>query len=79
MHNSKNILFRSSNIVIIYTALRILLAMQKQLGLEAMLEYHRKYIQTIEEDNPILKHAVNRALSLINVEKIYKESFHHDT
>jgi len=78
MDHQKNILFRSGNIVVIYTALRILLAMQKQLGLEAMLEYHRKYLQTIEHDNPILKHAVSRALTLINVEKIYKESFYHD-
>jgi hypothetical protein len=78
MDNSQNILFRSNNIVIIYTALRILLAMEKQLGLEAMLDYHRKYLQTVEGNNPMLKHAVNRALSLINVEKIYKESFPYE-
>ncbi len=78
MNNSRNIFFRSSNIVIIYTALRILLAMEKQLGLEAMLEYHRKYIQVIDGNNPVLKHAVNRALSLISVEKIYKESFPYE-
>lgn len=75
MNNSKNILLRPGNIVVIYTALRILFTMQKELGLEAMLDYHRKYIQTVEEKNPILKHAVNRALSLVNIEKIYKESF----
>ena len=74
MHHSKNILFRASNIVVIYTALRILSVMRKQLGLEVMLEYHQKYLQAVEEKNPMLKHVVGRALSLINVEKIYKES-----
>ena len=79
MEQSKNIFFRTQNIVIIYTALRILLAMQKQLGLEAMLEYRGKYLQSIEGSNPLLKHAVTRALSLIDVEKIYKEAFTHET
>ena len=79
MDTAKNILFRSANIVIIYTVLSILLAMQKQLGLEAMLEYHRKYLQIIEKNNPTLKHVVHRALSLINVEKIYKEAFSDET
>jgi len=79
MNNPKSILFRTQNIVIIYTALRILLAMQKQLGLEAMLEYHCKYLKIVESGNPLLKHAVTRALSLIDVEKIYKETFPHET
>jgi len=79
MNNSKNIFFRTQNIVVIYTALRILLAMQKQLGLEAMLEYRGKYLQSVESNNPLLKHAVTRALSLIDVEKIYKEVFHRET
>ncbi|HOD12133.1 MAG TPA: hypothetical protein PLO93_04645 [Candidatus Omnitrophota bacterium] len=75
MNNSKNIFFRTQNIVVIYTALRILLAMQKQLGLEAMLEYRGQYLRSIESSNPLLKHAVTRALSLIDVEKIYREAF----
>jgi hypothetical protein len=75
MEKSKNILLRTSNIVVIYTALRILMVMQRQLGLEAMLEYHQKYLQAVEAKNPMLKHVVNRALSFINVEKIYKETF----
>lgn len=79
MNNSQNIFFRTQNIVVIYTALRILLAMQKQLGLEAMLEYRGKYLQSVESNNPLLKHAVTRALSLIDVEKIYKEVFHRET
>ena len=79
MSASKNILFRAGNIAVIYTVLSILLVMQKQLGLEAMLEYHRKYLQVIEKNNPTLKHVVARALSLINVEKIYKEAFLNDT
>lgn len=78
MDTAKNILFRSANIVIIYTALSILLAMQKQLGLGAMLEYHHKYLQIIEKKNPVLKHVVCRALSLVNVEKIYNEAFSDD-
>lgn len=79
MERSENIFFRTQNIVIIYTALRILLAMQKQLGLEAMLEYRGKYLQSVDSNNPLLKHAVTRALSLIDVEKIYKEVFHRET
>ena len=79
MEQPRNIFFRSQNIVIIYTALRILLAMQKKLGLEAMLEYRSKYLQSIEGNNPLLKHAVTRALSLIDIEKIYKEVFHRET
>jgi len=75
MSESKNILFRTGNIAVIYTVLSILLVMQKQLGLEAMLEYHRKYLHVIGKNNPTLKHVVARALSLINVEKIYKEAF----
>ncbi len=79
MNNSKNIFFRTQNIVVIYTALRILLAMQKQLGLEAMLEYRGQYLRAIESSNPLLKHAVTRALSLIDVEKIYREAFLNET
>ena len=79
MNNSQNIFFRTQNIVVIYTALRILLAMQKQLGLEAMLEYRGKYLQSVESNNPLLKHAVTRALSLRPVETSYKEVFHRDT
>ncbi len=78
MNHPHNILFRTSNIVVIYTALKILRMMQSQLGLEAMLEYHQKYLQAVEEKNPMLKHVVNRALSLVSVEKIYKENFPYD-
>lgn len=79
MSVSKNFLFRASNTAVIYTVFSILFMMQKQLGLEAMLEYHRKYLQVIEKNNPTLKHVTQRALSFISIEKIYSEAFSHDT
>ncbi len=60
--------------IAIYTVLKILLKMQKTLGLEAMLEYIAKYLEAIDKNNPQIKYAVSQATSLINIEKIYKEA-----
>ena len=57
-----------------YTVLCILKKMRDQMGLEAMIEYLEKYLHTIETYNPKLKMAVKEALTLLNVEKIYKEA-----
>ena len=61
----------AENIIPIFTTLSILLKMRKELGLEAMLEYTEFYVQTIEEHNPRFKGAVDQALSLVSVKRIY--------
>jgi hypothetical protein len=68
----------NSNMLAIYTILRVLRRMQAQLGLEAMLEYLEMYLKTIEKHNPKLKYAVSTALELMSVEKIYKEALNCD-
>ena len=52
----------------------ILLVMKKDLGLEAMLEYMDQYLKTIDKHNPKLKFAVEKALSYMSVEKMYKDA-----
>ncbi|MCR4337650.1 MAG: hypothetical protein NUV91_07600 [Candidatus Omnitrophica bacterium] len=59
------------NTIAMYTILAILVRMKKQLGIEAMMEYMNSYLGTIEEYNPRLKEAIQEALSLINIEKMY--------
>lgn len=56
-----------------YTILCILRQMKKDVGLEAMLDYLDHYLLTIEKHNPKLKLAVEKALTIMDVEKIYKE------
>lgn len=69
-----NIFTTPANSVSIYTVLCILRRMKYQLGLEAMLEYHARYLETIETHNPQLKQAVAKALGLMSVEKMYKDA-----
>lgn len=59
------------NSVAIYTTFKITQEMRKKLGVEAMLEYVDNYCLIIEEFNPQVKTAVSRALSLIDVNRIY--------
>jgi hypothetical protein len=66
--------FSPHNLVTIYTTIRILEAMRKQLGLEAMLEYIEKYLTLIEKDNPQLQTAVTQALTLMKVERLYRDT-----
>jgi len=66
--------FSPATTVGIYTVLTILGVMKQQLGLEAMLDYINKYIYLIEQNNPDIKHAVERALTLISVEGIYNDA-----
>ena len=62
--------------IAIYTVLSILVRMKHQLGLEAMLEYIRKYLETIDKQNPQFKSAVAQAIEMMSIEKIYKEAMH---
>ena len=69
-----NILTSSHNTVAIYTVLTILMKMKAELGLEAMLEYIGKYLETIENIHPDMMAAVAKALSMMSIDKIYKEA-----
>ena len=64
----------SPNSIAVYTVLCVLRRMQTQLGLEAMLEYMEEYLMAIERNNPMLKDAVSKAISMISVKKIYKNT-----
>ena len=63
-----------ANSVAVYTVLSVLKRMKTELGFEAMLEFHEKYLETIDLNNPALKTAVEKALHIVNVEKIYKDA-----
>lgn len=63
-----------TNSAAVYTMLCVLRKMKIQLGLEAMLEYAGKYLETVEKSDPRLKTAVCKVLSTINVERIYREA-----
>ncbi len=71
--NPPDIFLNPSNLIAIYTGLSILLKMKKHLGLEAMLEYVEKYLRRIETSNPQIRPAVKKAITFINVEKLYRE------
>ena len=64
----------SANSIAVYTVLCILRGMRMQLCLEAMLEYMEEYLVTIERNNPMLKDAVLKAISMISIKKIYKDA-----
>lgn len=63
----------AGNTVAIYTILSLLLVMRSSLGLEAMLEYISGYLKSVDQKDPDMKPAVQEALALMSVEKIYKE------
>ena len=65
---------QTSNSVAVYTVLSILRKMKTELGFEAMLEYMDKYLLIIEQSNPPLRKAVEKALSIVKVEKIYEDA-----
>lgn len=69
-----NIFMTSVNFIAVYTVLCILRRMKQEVGLEAMLEYHARYLETIETHNPQLKSAVTKALCLMSVEKMYRDA-----
>jgi len=74
MKKTPDIFSSTENIIAIYTVLSVLLKMRSILGLEAMIDYIDKYLQTIAAHNPEMKRAVNSALKFINVKKIYEDA-----
>lgn len=66
---------RMTDSIAVYTKLTILLRMRHELGLEAMLEYLEAYTSNIERHNPELQKAVQKALALICVRRIYNQAF----
>ncbi|MDO8580126.1 MAG: hypothetical protein Q7S13_01435 [Candidatus Omnitrophota bacterium] len=64
----------SSNTIAVFTVLNILLRMKNQLGLEAMMEYLDSYVKMIGQSNPGVQVAVNRAVGLLSMEKLYKDA-----
>lgn len=72
-HKAADHFFSPDNMIAVYTVLRILLKMRQHFGLEAMLEYKEKYLESFESKNPEVKTAVTRAIVMMNIEKIYGE------
>ncbi len=68
-----NLINTPSNLIAIYTAVRILEEMRNKLGLEAMLEYLKSYRDEVEKESPRLKLAVNDAVKYLNVERLYEK------
>ena len=71
---SPNMLKSPNSTVAIYTVLTILVKMKNSLGLEAMLEYIENYLSAIEKTHPDIKLAVAKALTMMSIEKIYREA-----
>ena len=69
-----NFFTEKDNMIAIYTAMRILRQMKRQLGLEAMQEYLENYLKVVDRNNPKLSFAVTKALSFMCVEKMYKDA-----
>ena len=73
--SNTNQFFKSpKNILVIYTVLSILNQMRRHLGLEAMLDYIKEYMQTIEKHNPKIQWAVCQAIKFINLNKMYEDA-----
>jgi hypothetical protein len=60
--------------ITLYAVLSVLKKMRRELGLEAMLEYMDFYQKLIEDHNPQFRQAVEKALELISIEKVYKDA-----
>ena len=69
-----SMLNNSSHLIAVYTVFCLLRGMRGELCLEAMLEYMEEYMQTVEKGSPLLKESVLKALSRINIKKIYKDA-----
>jgi len=73
--NERNLPFLTPrNVVAIYTVVHILLQMRRDLGVEAMLEYMETYLACLERDNPKFKKTIKMVLSLMDVEKMYRDA-----
>jgi hypothetical protein len=59
--------------IAVYTTLRILNKMKKELGLEVTLEYIESYLSEIEKINCSLKEVADEIMAILDVQKIFKE------
>ena len=64
----------ASHSIKVYTTLCLLKTMKHEIGLEAMLEYMDKYLDVINKSNPKLHLAAAKAMSLMNIKKIYADA-----
>ncbi len=72
--SDNNIFSSPRSVIALYTSLRILLKMRKELGLEATLEYLEKNVKNLERNNIQMKKAVTEALLFVNTKRIYEKS-----
>ena len=72
--NSPGPLSASNEIVTVYIVFFVLRKMRTQLGLEATLEYAQSYMNKMEKQHPDIRRLVYKALSSIDVEKMYKDA-----
>lgn len=62
------------HLIVAFTIICLLQRMRSVLGLEAMCEYLSKYESRVRKLNPDLDLAVNKAMAMINIEKIYNDA-----
>jgi hypothetical protein len=63
---------KENSLIQTYTVMRILLALRNQCGIEGMLEYIEKYCSHVAQDNPKFVMAVDSALKLTDLDKLYQ-------
>ena len=73
-HSKSSPVIPADHTVAIYTIMVILRLMKDRFGLEAMLEYISQYTAVIEKNNPQFQEAVLKAVSLMNIETLYKKA-----
>ena len=66
-------LFTKTELIAVYTMMRVLKKMRKELGLEACIEYIDKFIAIIGKDSSNLNKAVEYILRNIDIKNIYQE------
>ena len=67
------IIIPNDQTVAIYTTLRIIERMKKEIGLEVTLEYLEHYIAEVERNIPPIKKTTDYILQFINIRKIFQE------
>lgn len=72
-NNKSNLSLFQDQTVAIYTALRIIMKMKKEMGLEATLEYLESYLSEIEKLNLSLRGVTDEVLEVIDIQKIFRE------
>jgi len=66
-------LFNKTELIAVYTMMKVLSRMRAELGLEACLEYMDKFITKIGGNSSNLNKAVEYILRNIDIENIYQE------